>query len=108
LIVSSLYNHVFPVDNFEVSIWFHSRNNIEWSLDIHAIFFVELSLGGFTLPFINIDDVPLLMDLSTLGLITLDVSSFSISGSLDIKVFTSLISDIGTISSEQLPPSGVS
>jgi hypothetical protein len=81
---------------------------MEWSFDVESEFFIEFSLGGFTLPFVNVDNVPLLMDLSTLGFITLDVSSFSVSGSLDIKVFTSLISDIGTISSEQLPPSGVS
>ena len=80
---------------------------MEWSLDVESILFVKLSLGGFTLPLINVDNIPLLMDLSTLCFITLNVSSFRISFSLDIKVFTSFISDVSTFSSEQLPPSGV-
>ena len=80
---------------------------MEWSLDIHTIFFIEFSLGGFTLPLINIDYFPLLVNLSILVLITLDVSSLRISGSLNIQEFVLVINsiDVSTISLEHLPPS---
>jgi hypothetical protein len=73
---------------------------MEWSFDVESIFFIEFTLGGFTLPFINIDDVPLLMDLTIFSFVTLDVSSFRISFTLNVKIFTFLISDVSTFSSE--------
>jgi len=81
---------------------------MEIFLDDKSILFIELTLGGFTLPFINVDDVPLLMDLTILGLVTLDVSSFSISCTLNVKVLIDTLfesSNVSSFNSEQLPPS---
>jgi hypothetical protein len=39
---------------------------VEWSLNIQTEFFIELSLLRFTLPFINVNNIPLLVDLSVL------------------------------------------
>ena len=79
LSVSCLDNHVSVVDDFEVSVLVHSRDDMEWSLNIESEFFIELALGWFSLPLVNIDNVPLLMHFSILGLIALDMSSFVIS-----------------------------
>jgi hypothetical protein len=76
---------------------------MEIFLDDKSILFIELTLGGFTLPFINVDDVPLLMDLTILGLVTLDVSSFSISCTLNVEVLIDTLfegSDIRSFDSE--------
>jgi len=108
LVVSSLDYHVSVVDNFEISSRVECRNNMEWSFDIKSIFFIELTLGWFSLPLVNIDDVPLLMDLTVLGFIALDVSSFRISSTLNVEVLVHILfesSDILSFNSEQLPPS---
>jgi hypothetical protein len=76
---------------------------MEWSFDIESKFFIEFSLGGFTLPLINVDYIPLLMDLTILGLVTLDVSSFSISCTLNVEVLIDTLfegSDIRSFDSE--------
>jgi hypothetical protein len=79
---------------------------MEWSFDIKSIFFIEFTLSWFTLPLINVDYIPLLMDLSSLLLVTLDMSSFGISSSLNIKVFLLIEAlDVFTFKSEHLPPS---
>ena len=72
----SLDHHVSVVNEVKVSVSLQSRNDIEWSFDIHTIFFIELSFSWFTLPLISVDDVPLLMHLLILVLVTLDMSSF--------------------------------
>jgi hypothetical protein len=82
---------------------------MEWSLNVKSILFVELSLGWFSLPCVNVDDIPLLMNLSILGCL-LNVSSFGINSSLNHKVFVLILveaSNVVTFNSEQLPPSGV-
>jgi hypothetical protein len=79
---------------------------MEWSFYVESILFVELTLGWFALPLVNVDNVPLLMDLSSLLLVTLDMSSFGISSSLDVKEFLLIeTSDICSFKSEHLPPS---
>ena len=83
---------------------------MEWSFDVKSIFFIELTLGWFSLPLVNINNIPLLMDLTVLGFIALNVSSFRIGSTLNIKVLVLILfegSDIFTLNSEQLPPSGV-
>jgi len=111
LSISSLDNHVSVVDDLEISSWSKWWDDMEWSFDVKSILFVELSLGWFTLPCVNIDNIPLLMDLSVLGFIALNVSSFVISRTLNIEIFVHILfegSNVSSFSSEQLPPSGVS
>jgi len=80
---------------------------MEWSFDVESEFFIEFSLCWFTLPFVNIDNVPLLMDLSTLVLVGLNMSSFGIGFSLDIQVLVLMINsiDVGSVNFPHLPPS---
>jgi len=83
---------------------------MEISLDVESIFFVKFTLGWLTLPLVDVDNVPLLMDLPILSFITLNVSSFRISFTLNVKIFVYIFledSDVFSFSSEQLPPSGV-
>jgi len=104
----SLDYHVSVVDNFEVSVGIQSRDNVEWSLNVHAELFIKFALSWFTLPFVNIHNFPLLMDSSVLGFITLDVSSFRIGSSLNVEVFVHTLlegSNVRSLDSEQLPPS---
>jgi len=52
---------------------------------------------------VNVDNVPLLMDLSVLGFIALDVSAFCIGSTLNIEIFVYILlegSDIGAFNSE--------
>jgi len=110
LSISSLNNHVSVVDNFEVSSRFLSWDDMEISLYVESEFFIEFTLGWFSLPLVNVDDIPLLMDSSVLGLITLNVSSFWISGSLNVEIFVHILlegSNVSSFGSEQLPPSWV-
>jgi len=60
--VWSLNDHLATVDNFEISVIFHSRLDVEWSFDVESILFIEFSLSWFTLPFVSIDNIPLLCD----------------------------------------------
>jgi hypothetical protein len=108
LSISCLDNHVSVVDDLEISVLVHSRDDMEWSLNIESEFFIKFTLGWFSLPLINVNNVPFLMDSSVLGLITLDMSSFGIGSSLNVKVFVHTLlegSNVSTFNSEQLPPS---
>jgi hypothetical protein len=42
------------------------RNNVEISFNVHTEVFIEFSFLWFTLPFISVDKVPLLVDSSML------------------------------------------
>ena len=75
--ISSLDNKVLVVDQIEVSVFFQLRNNVEWSLNKETEVFVKFSLLWFLWIFINIDDVPLLVDLS-MFVVDNDVSVLSI------------------------------
>jgi len=81
---------------------------VEISFNIQSEVWAELTLGWLALPFINVDNVPLLMDLTTLVLVSLNMSSFGISFSLDIHVLVFVINsiDVTTFILEHLPPSG--
>jgi hypothetical protein len=80
---------------------------MEWSFDVESKFFVEFTLGWFTLPFVNEDDIPLLMDLSILYLVSCDMSSLGISSSLDTQELILVINsiDVSSITLPHLPPS---
>jgi hypothetical protein len=80
---------------------------MEWSFDVESKFFVEFTLGWLTLPFVNEDDIPLLMDLSILYLVSRDMSSLGISSSLDTQELILVINsiDVSSISLPHLPPS---
>ena len=71
--VGSLDDEVSVVDQVEVSVVWELGNNVEVSFNVETEVFVHLSLGWFSLPFINVDNVPLLVDLSVL-LVNNDVS----------------------------------
>jgi len=78
---------------------------VEWSFDVEAEFFVELTFTGFTLPLISVNNIKLLIDSSVL-VQDLNVLVLNISISGDIHDLTFLVSDEGTVNiSEQLPPS---
>jgi hypothetical protein len=67
LSLSTIWNlddHVSVVDEVEVSVVWKFGDNIEISFDVKSESFIEFSLGGFSLPFISIHNVPLLVDLS--------------------------------------------
>ena len=59
-----LDDHVSVVDEIKVSSVWELGDNVEVSLDIESESVTELSLSWLTLPFISIDNVPLLVDLS--------------------------------------------
>jgi len=79
----SLDDHVSVVDQIKVSSWCHSCNNVEWSFDVKSKVFIEFSLSRFTLPFIYIDYIPLLVESSVFRMND-DISVFSINVSLDV------------------------
>jgi len=92
---SSIWNlddHISIVNQVEVSVIWELGDNVEISLNIETESLIELTLSWFSLPFINIDDVPLLVDSSVL-VIDHDVSVLSINCTLDIKYLSSLIDD---------------
>jgi hypothetical protein len=79
--------------------------DVEISLNVEVEFLVELSLGWLFWILVNIDEVPLLVDSSVL-VVYLNVSVFSINISLDIKYLSVLINHEWRTPSEHLPPSG--
>ena len=68
--------------------------------------FVELSLFRILLPFIYIDDVPLLMK-SIVSSVDTDVSVLLVNITNDFHNFSSFVDNIMILESEHLPPSGV-
>jgi hypothetical protein len=79
-------------------------NDVEWSLNIESESFIELSLSWFSLPFINIDNVPLLVKFTVL-VPGDDVSVFSINTTLDVKNLSVFVLNHGSNVSPHLPPS---
>jgi hypothetical protein len=102
--VCNLDNHVPVVDQVEVSVLWKLRDNIEISLNIETESLVELSLGWLSLPFINVDDIPLLMNL-IIPLANNDVSVFRINTTLNFQNLSFIIDYSRTLVSEELPPS---
>jgi hypothetical protein len=75
--ISCLDSKVGVVDQVEVSVVWELRDNVEWSFNIEAEFFIQLSLLWRTLPFVSIDKIKLLVK-STMLLVYDDLSIFSI------------------------------
>ena len=90
--VWNLDDHISVVDQVEVSVIWQLGDNVEISLNIKTESLIELSLSWFSLPFINVNNIPLLVNLTIFG-IDLDVSVFSINTSLDIQYLSSFIDD---------------
>jgi hypothetical protein len=63
----SLDNHVSVIDQIKVSVVWKCRDNVEVSFNVESESLIELTLSWFSLPFVNIDDVPLLEDLVLLN-----------------------------------------
>jgi hypothetical protein len=77
---------------------------VEISFNIETEHFVEFSLNWFLFIFINIDDIPLLVDLSMFAPNN-DVSLFIINSSVDIHKLSPFIDNEWRLVSEELPPS---
>ena len=96
--------HVPVVDEIEISVSCKLGDNVEWSFNIESEIFVQLSLSRFSFPFISVDDIPLLVDLS-MFVPDNDVSLLSINSAMYIHNLSFLIYDESSIKSEELPPS---
>jgi hypothetical protein len=102
--ISSLDAHVSVIINFEVSVVWKLRDDVEVSFNIESELLVQFTLSWFSLPFISIDDIPLLVNLSILWS-GFNISVFSIDISLDMNDLTFLIYNEGVFVSPHLPPS---
>jgi hypothetical protein len=79
----SLNDKVSVVDQVKVSMRCQCCNNVEISFDIKSKSFIELSFSWFTLPFVSIDDIKLLVDFS-MFVVNNDFSAFTINSSRNI------------------------
>jgi len=104
--ILGLDDHVSVVDKIKISTVWKLRDDEEWSFDIETEFFIQFSLSWLTFPFVNVDNVPLLMDSSVLE-VDHDVSAFSINISLNFNNLSFFVGNELTIISEELPPSRV-
>jgi hypothetical protein len=75
--VRCLDDHVSVVDEIKISVVWQLRNDVEWSFNVKSELLVELSFLWFSLPFVNIHDIPLLMD-SIVLFVNTNVSVLSI------------------------------
>jgi len=106
--LSSIWNlddHVSVVDQVEVSIVWQLRNNVEVSLNVKSELLVELTLGWLLLVFINIGNLPSLVDLAILSLQN-NVSVFVVKSSINSNDLSFFVGNITIVFvSEHLPPS---
>jgi hypothetical protein len=77
---------------------------VEISFNIETELFVEFSLSWLTLPFISIDDVPLLVD-TVISIVDTDVSVLLVDVSNNFEDLSFLVDNIRSLISEHLPPS---
>jgi hypothetical protein len=105
-LIGSLDNHVSVIDQVKIPVVWQLGDDVEVSLNKESESFVELSLGWLSLPFINIHDVPLLVDL-LLVVVNNNVSVLRIGCTLHFNNFTMLVHNVSILISEHLPPSGV-
>jgi len=77
---------------------------MEVFLDNETELFIHFTLAWFTFPFVNIDDVPLLMK-TVVSFLNTDVSVLLVNVSNNFHHFSSLIDDVLIFESEHLPPS---
>jgi hypothetical protein len=104
--ILSLKSKLSVVDQVNIFVRSHLWDNIERSFNIKAKLFIEFSFSWFSLPFISVDDVPLLVKLIVLGVYT-NVSVLLVNITYNFHNFWSLIDNSGTSVSEELPPSWV-
>jgi len=104
--VSGLDDNVSAVNDIKVSATWQLRDDVEWSFDIESESLVDFSLDWFSLPFINIHDVPLLVD-TLMSVPDNDVSVFSINTTVDIEYLSVFVDNVSTVQSEHLPPSSI-
>ena len=107
LLSSSIVNlngHVSVVEDFEESVVWELGDDVEVSFDVESEFLVVLSLSWFSLPFVSVDDIPLLVDLAVLGSDD-DVSVLRVIGSLNFDNLSSFVDNECILVSEELPPS---
>jgi hypothetical protein len=105
--VWSLDDHVPVIDEIKVSVFSHLGDNVEVFLNNESEFFIHLSFFRLSFPFINVDDVPLLVK-TIVSTIDSDVVVFSVLVSGDFHCLSSLVDNILVLVSKHLPPSAVS
>jgi len=88
--VWNLDDHVSVIDQVKVSVIWEFGDNIEVSLNIETESLIELSLSWFALPFIDVNNVPLLVNFIALFIHT-NVSVLLINLSLNFENLASLI-----------------
>jgi hypothetical protein len=104
--VSDLDDHVSVVDEVKVSALSHSGDNVEISFNNKTEVTVEFTLDWITYPFISIDNIELLVDLSV-SVVGNDISVLSVLSTLDIEDLLSLIGNLKSSSIPHLPPSSI-
>jgi len=104
--ISSLDDHVSVVNDIKESVFSHLTHNVEWSFDVESESLTEFSFGWFTLPFIHVHDVPLLVD-SIVSLLSIKMSSFAINSAINFNhlVLLLIVGDVSSIICPHLPPS---
>jgi hypothetical protein len=108
LCVSSIRDfddHISVIDQVKVSTTWQFRDNVEVSFNIETESLVELTFLWFSLPLINVHDIPLLIDFAVSSE-DLDVLVLTINSSLHIQyLFVFDVSNESSINSPKLPPS---
>jgi hypothetical protein len=109
LSVSSVWcldDHVSVIDKVKVSVFLHLGDNVEIFLDNKAKLFIHFTFDWISFPFINIDNIPLLMK-AIVSVAKLDISILLIKVALNFNSLSSDIDDVAILVSEHLPPSGI-
>ena len=107
LCLSSIWNlddHVSVIDQIKVSVLSHIRNDVEVSFNIKTELFIELTLYWFLWILINIDDIPLLVDMVVL-IPDNDVSVLFIFVSVNVHDLSLFINEVVVLISKDIPPS---
>jgi hypothetical protein len=102
--VWNLDHHVSVVDQVKISVVWELRNYVEISFDVKSKSVIELSFSWLTLPFVNIDDIPLLEDLILVSSDT-NVSVFGVNTTLNFEDLSFLVHNLSSLVFEELPPS---
>ena len=82
----------------------HVGNDMEWSLDVQAESSIELSLLWRSLPGINVEDVPLEVDL-VLFVVQAKIAVLFILAGGDFDSLSFLVDKVSTLISKELEPS---
>ena len=100
--VVSLDGKVSVIWNVEESVFWKLRYDMEVTFNIETELLIEFSLLWFSLPFINVHDVPLLTESSQSCVLwsNFNVSVLLVKVTTDIKHLSSFIGDVDTLVSE--------